>query len=76
MKALIENIARSLVDNPDSVQVREVEGDQATVLELTVSGEDLGKVIGRQGRTARAMRTILGAASIRAGKRTVLEILE
>lgn len=76
MKALIENIARSLVDNPDAVQVREVEGDQATVLELTVSGEDLGKVIGRQGRTARAMRTILGAASIRAGRRTVLEILE
>ncbi len=76
MKALIENIARSLVDNPDAVQVREVEGEQATVLELTVSGEDLGKVIGRQGRTARAMRTILGAASIRAGRRTVLEILE
>ncbi len=76
MKALIENIARSLVDDPDAVQVREVEGDQATVLELTVSGEDLGKVIGKQGRTARAMRTILGAASIRAGKRTVLEILE
>ncbi len=76
MKALIENIARSLVDDPDAVQVREVEGDQATVLELTVSGEDLGKVIGRQGRTARAMRTILGAASIRAGRRTVLEILE
>ncbi len=76
MKALIENIARSLVDDPDAVQVREVEGDQATVLELTVSGEDLGKVIGRQGRTARAMRTILGAASIRAGKRTGLEILE
>lgn len=76
MKALIENIARSLVDNPDAVQVREVEGDQATVLELTVSGEDLGKVIGRQGRTARAMRTILGAASIRAGRRTVLEIVE
>lgn len=76
MKALIENIARSLVDDPDAVQVREVEGDQTTVLELTVSGEDLGKVIGRQGRTARAMRTILGAASIRAGRRTVLEILE
>ncbi len=76
MKALIENIARSLVDDPDAVQVREVEGDQATVLELTVSGEDLGKVIGRQGRTARAMRTILGAASIRAGRRTVLEIVE
>lgn len=76
MKALIEYIARSLVDDPEAVKVREVEGDQATVLELTVSGEDLGKVIGRQGRTARAMRTVLGAASIRAGRRTVLEILE
>lgn len=76
MKVLIENIARSLVDNPDTVQVREVEGEQATVLELKVSGEDLGKVIGRQGRTARAMRTILGAASIRVGRRTLLEILE
>ena len=76
MKALIEYIARSLVDDPDAVKVREVEGDQATVLELTVAGEDLGKVIGRQGRTARAMRTVLGAASIRAGRRTVLEIVE
>ena len=76
MKALIEYIARSLVDDPEAVRVREVEGDQATVLELTVSDEDLGKVIGRQGRTARAMRTVLGAASIRAGRRTVLEILE
>lgn len=76
MKVLIENIARSLVDNPDTVQVREVEDEQATVLELKVSGEDLGKVIGRQGRTARAMRTILGAASIRVGRRTLLEILE
>lgn len=76
MKALIEYIARSLVDDPEAVKVREVEGDQATVLELTVSDEDLGKVIGRQGRTARAMRTVLGAASIRAGRRTVLEILE
>ena len=76
MKALIEYIARSLVDDPEAVRVREVEGDQATVLELTVSPEDLGKGIGRQGRTARAMRTVLGAASIRAGRRTVLEILE
>ena len=76
MKALIENIAKSLVDNPDAVKVREVEGDQATVLELTVASEDLGKVIGRQGRTVRAMRTLLGAASIRAGRRTMLEILE
>lgn len=76
MKALIENIAKALVDHPDAVEVREVEGDQATVLELKVAGDDLGKVIGRQGRTVRAMRTLLGAASIRAGRRTVLEILE
>ena len=76
MKALIENIAKALVDDPDAVSVREVEGDQATVLELTVASEDLGKVIGRQGRTVRAMRTLLGAASIRTGRRTMLEILE
>ena len=76
MKALIENIAKALVDHPEAVEVREVEGDQATVLELKVASDDLGKVIGRQGRTVRAMRSLLGAASIRAGRRTVLEILE
>ena len=76
MKALIEYIAKSLVDNPEEVQVSEVEGEQTTVLELKVAKEDLGKVIGKQGRTARAMRTILGAASTKARKRSVLEILE
>lgn len=76
MKALVEYIAKSLVDKPEEVQVNEVEGEQVAVLELKVAKEDLGKVIGRQGRTARAMRTILGAASIRANKRTVLEIME
>lgn len=76
MKALIEYIAKSLVDKPDEVEVKEVDGEQTAVLELKVARDDLGKVIGRQGRTARAMRTILGAASIRAKKRTVLEILE
>lgn len=76
MKALVEFMARSLVDRPDEVQVNEIEGEQTTVLELKVAKEDLGKVIGRQGRTARAMRTILGAASIRANKRAVLEIIE
>lgn len=76
MKTLIEYIAKSLVDKPEEVEVKELEGEQTSVLELKVSKEDLGKVIGRQGRTARAMRTILGAASIRAKKRTVLEILE
>lgn len=76
MKTLIEYIAKSLVDKPEEVEVKELEGEQTSVLELKVVKEDLGKVIGRQGRTARAMRTILGAASIRAKKRTVLEILE
>lgn len=76
MKALVEYIAKSLVDRPDEVQVNEIEGEQTSVLELKVAREDLGKVIGRQGRTARAIRTILGAASIRANKRAVLEILE
>lgn len=64
------------MDKPEEVEVKELEGEQTSVLELKVAKEDLGKVIGRQGRTARAMRTILGAASIRAKKRTVLEILE
>ena len=76
MKALIEYIAKSLVDNPEEVQVSEVEREQTTVLELKVAKEDLGKVIGKQGRTARAMRTILSAASNKRKKRTVLEILE
>jgi len=76
MKALVEYIAKSLVDKPEEVQVNEIEGEQTSVLELKVARDDLGKVIGKQGRTARAMRTILGAASIRANKRTVLEILE
>jgi predicted RNA-binding protein YlqC (UPF0109 family) len=76
LKELITYIAGALVDKPDEVQVTEVEGEQTTVLELRVAKEDLGKVIGRQGRTARAMRTILGAASSKVKKRCVLEILE
>ena len=76
MKDLIEYVARSLVDNPDAVSVKEIEGEQTSVIELKVAKEDLGKVIGKQGRTARAMRTILGAASTKARKRSVLEILE
>jgi predicted RNA-binding protein YlqC (UPF0109 family) len=76
MKELIEFVARALVDHPDSVEVREVEGEQTCVLELKVAKEDLGKVIGKQGRTARAMRTILSAASTKLRKRAVLEILE
>jgi hypothetical protein len=76
MKELIEYIAKVLVDNPDEVSVTELEGSQTSVIELRVAKEDLGKVIGKQGRTARAMRTILGAASTKIKKRSVLEILE
>ncbi|MBC2703888.1 MAG: KH domain-containing protein [Desulfobacula sp.] len=76
MKELIEYIAKALVDNPDQVYVSEVSGDQTSVLELKVAKEDLGKVIGKQGRSARAMRTILSAASTKLKKRTVLEIIE
>ncbi|NOX35224.1 MAG: KH domain-containing protein [Deltaproteobacteria bacterium] len=76
MKELIEYIAKALVDNPDQVNVSEVVGDQTSVLELKVAKEDLGKVIGKQGRSARAMRTILSAASTKLRKRTVLEIIE
>ena len=76
MKDLIEYIAKVLVDNPEEVRVTELEGKQTSVIELRVAKEDLGKVIGKQGRTARAMRTILGAASTKLKKRSVLEILE
>ncbi len=76
MKELIEMIARALVDNPDQVSVTEVEGEQTTVLELRVAQTDLGKVIGKQGRTARAIRTLLGASGMKLRKRFVLEILE
>jgi hypothetical protein len=76
MKDLIKYIAQALVDNPEEVSVAEVEGNQTSVLELKVAKEDLGKVIGKQGRTARAMRTILSAASAKVKKRTVLEIIE
>jgi len=76
MKELIEYIAKVLVDNPEEVRVTELEGEQTSVIELRVAKEDLGKVIGKQGRTARAMRTILGAASTKIKKRSVLEILE
>ncbi len=76
MKDLVTYIAKALVDNPDAVEVHEVEGSQTSVLELKVAKEDLGKVIGKQGRSARAMRTILSAASAKLKKRTVLEIVE
>ncbi|MBE9574087.1 MAG: KH domain-containing protein [Proteobacteria bacterium] len=76
MKELIEYIAKLLVDNPEEVSVTELEGEQTSVIELKVAKEDLGKVIGKQGRTVRAMRNILGAASMKLKKRSVLEILE
>lgn len=76
VKELVEEIAKALVDHPDQVQVRAVEGEQVTVLELRVHPEDLGKVIGRQGRTAKSIRTILGAAGMKLRKRLSLEILE
>lgn len=76
MKELVELIAKSLVDHPDDVRVSEIDGSQATVLELRVGDGDLGKVIGKQGRTARAIRTILSASGTKLKKRFVLEILE
>lgn len=76
LKGLIEFIAKALVDDQEQVRVSEIEGEQTSVIELKVAKEDLGKVIGKQGRTARAMRTILSAASTKNRKRSVLEILE
>ncbi len=76
MKALIELIAKTLVDKPEEITVAEVEGERTVVLELRVATSDIGKVIGKQGNTARAMRTILSAASAKLGKRCVLEILD
>lgn len=76
MRELIEEISKALVDKPEEVNVTEVEGEQTTIIELKVAKEDLGKVIGKQGRTARSIRTILGAASTKIRKRAVLEIIE
>jgi len=76
MQALVAQIAKALVDDPENVSVNQVEGEQTTVLELKVAPTDLGKVIGKQGRTARAMRTLLSAAGMKLHKRFTLEILE
>jgi len=76
MKQLIEDIAKALVDIPEEVSVKEIQGEQVTVLELKVAPSDLGKVIGKQGRTARSIRTILGAAGMKLSRRFTLEILE
>jgi len=76
MKDLVLMMAQALVDKPDEVKIREVEGDRTTVFELTVAKDDLGKIIGRQGKTARALRTILNATATKLKKRAVLEIIE
>ena len=76
IKQLVEDIAKALVDIPEQVSVREVQGEQVTVLELRVAPSDLGKVIGKQGRTARSVRTLLGAAGMKLHRRFTLEILE
>ena len=76
LKELVEYMAKALVDQPEHVEVNEIEGEQTTVIELKVAKEDLGKVIGKQGRTAQSMRTILGAVSTKLRKRSVLEIIE
>jgi predicted RNA-binding protein YlqC (UPF0109 family) len=76
LKDLVEFMAKALVDEPENVEVNEVVGEQTTVVELKVAKVDLGKVIGKQGRTARSMRTILNAASTKMNKRSVLEIVE
>jgi len=76
LRDLIEYVGKSLVDMPENVEVNEIEGEQTTVIELKVDKSDLGKVIGKQGRTARALRTILNAASTKLKKRSVLEIIE
>jgi len=76
LREVVETIAKALVDSPDEVAVNEIDGESATVLELKVAPQDLGKVIGKQGRTARAIRTLLRAAGMKLKKRFVLEILE
>ena len=76
LKTLVEYIAKSLVDHPDNVDVNEVGGEKTTILELRVAEDDLGKIIGRHGRTAKAMRTVINAAATKERKRAVLEILE
>ncbi|WP_058486322.1 KH domain-containing protein [Defluviitalea phaphyphila] len=76
MKELIEVIAKALVDNPEAVEVNEIEGERSVILELKVAPEDMGKVIGKQGRIAKAIRTVIKAAATRENKRVVVEILQ
>ena len=76
MKELVQYLAKSLVNNPDAVEVKETEGETASILELKVAKEDLGRIIGKQGRTANSIRTILNAAASRTNRKVVLEIIE
>ena len=76
MKELIEMIAKALVDNPDNVQISQIDGEQSSIIELKVAPEDIGKVIGKEGRTAQAIRTILGAVGMKLRKRFNFEIIE
>lgn len=76
MKELVKYLAKSLVNNPDAVEVKQTEGETASVLELKVAKEDLGRIIGKQGRTAKSIRTILNAAASRTNRKVVLEIVE
>ena len=75
-KDLVDFMVKSLVDNPDKVEIREIEGEKSTILELKVIKEDIGKVIGKHGRIARAIRTIINASATKSGKKVVLEILD
>ena len=76
MKELVEFLAKALVNHPDAVEVKETQGDTASVLELKVAREDLGRIIGKQGRTAKSIRTIVNAAASRANRKVILEIIE
>ena len=76
MGELVETIAKALVDNPDEVEVKEIEGTQSVIIELKVAEEDMGKVIGKQGRIAKAIRTVVKAAAIKENKRVVVEIIQ
>ncbi len=76
MRDLVEQIARALVDNPEEVDVREVEGERSIILELRVAQEDMGKVIGKEGRIAKAIRTVVGAAAVKEDKKVMVEIIQ
>ena len=76
MKDLVQYLAKALVSNPDAVEVKEIQGDTASILELRVAKEDLGRIIGKQGRTAKSIRTILNAAASKSNRKVVLEIVE